>query len=165
MTSWLECEFELRRIYNFVRQNEWNCPKIAWDIFQFIKEIQKLTIYGSRHGNCPKMSKMIRERWPVVDTFEDEAYEVEAEKHDSEHRLKTFFENEVMSRMLRCLMMSHCVSYGNSESGPIPNTWFSFSSVMLLFKAIPRRTQFSEEEKVISGLGAKYARLHRHRHP
>ena len=27
-------------------------------------------------------------------------------------------------------------------------TWFSFSSVMLLFKAIPRRTQFSEEEKI-----------------
>ena len=47
---------------------------------------------------------------------------MEAEKHDSEHRLKTFFENEVMSRMLRCLMMSHSVSYGSSESGPIPDS-------------------------------------------
>ena len=100
---------------------------------------------------------------PVVDTFEDEAYEVEAEEDNSEHRLKTLFEGGDVENV----EMSHDVSQRliwQFRVRVFPKYLILFQLCYVAVQGDPEKDAVLWRKKL--GLGAKYARLYnRHRHP
>ena len=101
---------------------------------------------------------------PVVDTFEDKAYEVEAKEDNSEHCLKTLFEGgdvenvemsqwDISQRLIRQFRVR-----------VFPKYLILFQLCYVAVQGDPEKDAVLWRKKL--DLGAKYARLYnRHRYP